>query len=69
MTKFRNPVDGEVYEDVNPFDIKVNEEGKKYIKVFRGYAFEVEEKKVEAKKAPIKRTTKATPAKETKEEA
>lgn len=68
MTKFRNPVDGEVYEDVNPFDIKVNEEGKKYIKVFRGYAFEVEEKKVETKKAPTKRTTKA-PAKETKEEA
>lgn len=68
MTKFRNPVDGEVYEDVNPFDIKVNEEGKKYIKVFRGYAFEVEEKKVETKKAPAKRTTKA-PAKETKEEA
>ena len=66
MTKFRNPVDGEVYEDVNPFDIKVNEEGKKYIKVFRGYAFEVEEKKVETKKAPAKR---ATPAKETKEEA
>lgn len=68
MTKFRNPVDGEVYEDVNPFDIKVNEEGKKYIKVFGGYAFEVEEKKVETKKAPAKRTTKA-PAKETKEEA
>lgn len=68
MTKFRNPVDGEVYEDVNPFDIKVNEEGKKYIKVFRGYAFEVEEKKVETKKAPVKRTIKA-PAKETKEEA
>lgn len=68
MTKFRNPVDGEVYEDVNPFDIKVNEEGKKYIKVFRGYAFEVEEKKVETKKAPAKRTTKA-PVKETKEEA
>ena len=69
MTKFRNPVDGEVYEDVNPFDIKVNEEGKIYIKVFRGYAFEVEEKKVETKKAPTKRATKATPAKETKEEA
>lgn len=68
MTKFRNPVDGEVYEDVNPFDIKVNEEGKKYIKVFRGYAFEVEEKKVETKKAPAKRIAKA-PAKETKEEA
>ena len=68
MTKFRNPVDGEVYEDVNPFDIKVSEEGKKYIKVFRGYAFEVEEKKVETKKAPAKRTAKA-PVKETKEEA
>lgn len=68
MTKFVNPVNGEVYEDVNPFKVSVSEDGKKFIKVFGGYAFEVEEKKVETKKAPAKRTTKA-PAKETKEEA
>lgn len=69
MTKFVNPVNGEVYENVNPFKVSVSEDGKKFIKVFGGYAFEVEEKKVETKKAPIKRATKATPAKETKEEA
>lgn len=66
MTKFVNPVNGEEFTNVNPFKVSVSEDGKKFIKVFGGYAFEVEEKKVETKKAPAKR---ATPAKETKEEA